>query len=61
MLQKNLTNTHIKNQVKPLQPDKGKDDAAMKACSARENPISHALRIKHSLRGWQFYKQILIK
>jgi hypothetical protein len=55
-IQRDLTNTQSRNKVKPLQPDKDKDDAAKETCSARENPIYYALRTKHSLRGWQCNK-----
>jgi hypothetical protein len=55
-IQRNLANTQNRNEVKPLKPDKHKDDATMETCSARENPIYYALRTKHSLRGWQCNK-----
>jgi hypothetical protein len=48
------TKEQIRNQVKPLQPDK--DDATKKACSIIENPIYYALRRTNSLKGWQCIK-----
>ena len=55
-LQRNLANTQKKNQVKPLEPNKDKDDVAMGTCSTRQNPIYYASRTKNYLRGLQFNK-----
>lgn len=56
VVQINLPNARKRNQVKPLQPYKHKDDAAKKICPIRENPICYSLRAKHSLRRWQCNK-----
>ena len=53
ILQRSLANTQMKEKIELPKPSKDKYVDAMGACSARENPIYHALRTKYSLRAWQ--------
>ena len=56
ILQRNLSNTSTKDQVKPLKINKDEDDVAKETCLARESRFYYALRTKHYLRGWQYNK-----